>query len=102
MESDKRFQELINQINGKWDLIIINMLKTGEFHFNELLKNINGITPKALSDSLKKLLAHGIIEKDIKNINPVNIVYKLTEKGNALINPINSLVNWQIQCDKKR
>jgi len=102
LEQIKKIQGIINEINGKWDVVVINILMHGERHFNEILRSIDGITPKALSGTLKKLIASNIIEKNVKSTNPVNIIYSLTEKGMALTSPINSLLEWKNQCDKKK
>ncbi len=83
----------LKAINGKYEPLIIRLLFiNNNMRYNDILREIDNITPKALSSSLKKLLKNNIIEKDyIKN----KFVYKLTGKGLKLKNTIYDLENWQ-------
>lgn len=83
----------LKAINGKYNPLIIRLLFiNGNMRYNDILKEIDNITPKALSSSLKKLLKNNIIEKEYINNK---FTYKLTDKGLKLKNSIYDLENWQ-------
>lgn len=83
--------EALKSINGKYDPLIIHLLFMEEMRYNDLLHSIDGITARALSSSLKKLLKDNIIEKIYKENR---FLYKLTENGLKLKDSINDLENW--------
>ncbi len=93
--------DALKQINGKWDTIIIKLLSNKDLRYNEILKNINNITPKSLAESLKKLNQHNIIGRNVVSTQPFTVIYSLTEKGTELIKHLNGLEEWENTCEKK-
>ena len=47
-------------------------------------RDLKTITPRALSIKLTDLMEWGLVEKNVVSTSPVNIIYQLTDKGNAL------------------
>ena len=82
-------------IGGKWRLPIIWALyKNGPIRYNELKKNITGITNMMLTQSLKEMESSGIVyRKQFKEIPP-RVEYSLTESGRDLIPALKALANW--------
>ncbi len=94
--------DAMKQINGKWDAIIIKLLAENDLRYNEILKNMENITPKSLSESLKKLNQNNIIRRTVLSTQPFTVIYGLTEKGSELIKHLNGLEEWENTCKKKR
>ncbi|MCY0860055.1 MAG: helix-turn-helix domain-containing protein [Sulfolobaceae archaeon] len=91
------------RISRKWNFLILYLIgKYEPIHFNELLRIINGITPKALSDSLKDLQELGLIKKHIINSSPPTTVYYLTDAGKELIKSIIPLFKWLAEYTNNR
>lgn len=84
----------VNLIGSKWMLLILYNLCTTPKGFNELMRLIDGISPKVLSMRLKELMAHGLITKTVFPTNPPTVEYRITEKGVALKDIIHSLGDW--------
>lgn len=61
---------IFEKIADKWVLLILNVLEEETQHFNLLKKNIQGISPKVLSQKLKMLERDGFIERKIQNTSP--------------------------------
>ncbi|WP_147264309.1 winged helix-turn-helix transcriptional regulator, partial [Acinetobacter baumannii] len=61
------------KIADKWVLLILNVLEEETQHFNLLKKNIQGISPKVLSQKLKMLERDGFIERKIQNTSPIRV-----------------------------
>lgn len=71
-------------IGSKWKLLIIRNLMKRNWRFNELLKSIDGISQKVLTDNLRQLESDGIIyRKDYKS-NPPKVEYGVTDLGEKL------------------
>lgn len=65
----------------KWILLIIYCLDQQSQHFNELKKNLVGISPKVLSQKLKVLERDGFISRTIHENNVIRVEYALTPLG---------------------
>ncbi|WP_068986844.1 winged helix-turn-helix transcriptional regulator [Lysinibacillus xylanilyticus] len=75
----------LDVIGTKWTFLIIrDLLIEGTMQFSDLLKSMNGISPKTLSLRLKTLENHGILEKKVFPEVPPRVEYTLTEKGKSL------------------
>jgi len=85
----------LNLIGGKWRLPIIWALsRNGTMRYNELKKNINGITNMMLTQSLKELETDGIINRKQYMEIPPRVEYSLTENGESLIPALKALASW--------
>ncbi|MEW6603342.1 MAG: helix-turn-helix domain-containing protein [Thermoproteota archaeon] len=68
-------------IGKKWVVLIIREMFRGTNQFNRLLENIEGITPKVLTERLRELQKLGIIKRTIVSEYPIKVEYELTELG---------------------
>lgn len=85
----------LNLIGGKWRLPIIWALsKNGTMRYNELKRSINGITNMMLTQSLKELELHGIVNRKQFMEIPPRVEYSLTDNGEDLIPALKALANW--------
>lgn len=74
----------LEYIGKKWVLIIIRDLFLGKKRFNEFLEANPQLSNKVLSQKLKELEGHGLIEKRIISKTPIVAEYYLTKRGTAL------------------
>ncbi len=81
-------------VGDRWTLLILRDLFIGQTRFNEFLDSSPGIPPKVLSDRLKKLLEHGIIERHVYSEHPLRAEYTLTETGRSLIPVLHAISEW--------
>lgn len=78
-------------LNGKWKLPLIVSLLTGPRRFNEIQRELNGITPKVLSKELRELEQNEFVTRKVYNTVPVSVIYELTEYSKCLDNVIEAL-----------
>ncbi len=78
-------------IGNKWTPLIIRDLATGQKRFNELERSLEGISPKTLSERLRRLEAEGMVTRRCFAEVPPRVEYTLTEKGSALVPVIESM-----------
>jgi len=82
-------------IGGKWKLRIIVQLLTKEvMRFNELKREISGITNTMLSNSLHELENDELIIRNQYNEMPVRVEYILTDKGKSMLPIFYELTIW--------
>lgn len=85
----------LSLIDGKWRLPIIWALSSnGTMRYNELKRNIDGITNMVLTQSLKELELNGIVNRKQFMEVPPRVEYSLTDKGEDLIPALKSLASW--------
>jgi len=78
-------------IGNKWTPLIVRDLSTGEKRFSELERSLTGISPKTLSERLKRLEDASVINRQVFAEVPPRVEYTLTEKGYALVPVIDSM-----------
>ena len=78
-------------IGSKWTPLIVRDLARGTCRFSELQRSLHGISPKTLSERLKRLEESAIIDRRCYAEVPPRVEYSLTEKGHALLPVIESM-----------
>jgi DNA-binding HxlR family transcriptional regulator len=68
-------------IGKRWTVLIIREILRGNIQFNRFMENIDGISPKVLTERLRELERVGIIKRNIATEYPVRIEYSLTDMG---------------------
>ncbi|AIK39969.1 MULTISPECIES: winged helix-turn-helix transcriptional regulator [Bacillus] len=75
----------LDVIGTKWTFLIIrDLLIEGTLRFSDLLKSMDGISPKTLSLRLKELEGQGIVTRKVYPEVPPRVEYTLTDKGKQL------------------
>lgn len=87
-------REVFNRLADKWALLLIAQLCGGPVRFNQLRRQIEGISQKVLSQTLKNLERDGLVERQVFATVPVTVEYSLTPLGRTLRETIQSLSHW--------
>lgn len=84
----------INLIGSKWKLLILRNLLVRSWRFNELKRNLDGISHKVLAASLRSMEQDGIIARKVHDTRPPTVEYSLTELGESLRPVLDAMHNW--------
>lgn len=88
-------RQALDHIADKWSMLVIHMLSQHDYRFSELLKSITGISQKMLTETLRKQERAGVVRREVNsNTVPISVTYSLTELGEALIEPIDTIRRW--------
>jgi DNA-binding HxlR family transcriptional regulator len=87
-------RDALDVIDGKWKLPIIGALLHGSKRFKDFQKDIEGITPKMLSQELKSLEMNELVKRTVYDSSPVVVEYSLTEYGLTLKKVLEELNQW--------
>jgi DNA-binding HxlR family transcriptional regulator len=68
-------------IGKKWTVLIMREMFRGTTQFNRFLENIEGITPKVLTERLRELQKFGIVRRRIVSEYPIRVEYEMTDLG---------------------
>ena len=71
-------------ISGRWKVMVIYWLLRGERRFNQLQRDLAGITHRTLAKQLKEMEADGLVERRDYGEIPPRVEYRLTELGRSL------------------
>ena len=84
----------VSIIGGKWKLLIIRNLKERPWRFNELQRDIEGISQKVLTDSLRQMIDEGLVYRHDYQEIPPKVEYGLTELGKEMLPIIDALADF--------
>ncbi|MDE5993352.1 MAG: helix-turn-helix transcriptional regulator [Oscillospiraceae bacterium] len=84
----------VQLIGSKWKLLILRNLLVRPWRFNELQKNLEGISQRALTDCLRSMETDGIIIRTVYPEVPPRVEYSLSELGETLRPILNSMQLW--------
>lgn len=89
-------------LNGKWKLSIIwHLTQQESIRFNELQRNLNGISNLMLSKSLQELQNDKIVSRMQYNSIPPRVEYSLTDLGRSLQPVLKMLGEWGDMAKKQ-
>ena len=84
----------VQLIGSKWKLLIIRNLLVRPWRFNELQKDLEGISHKVLSDSLRSMESDGIINRTVYPEVPPRVEYSLSHLGESMRPILDAMENW--------
>lgn len=84
----------VQLIGNKWKLLIIRNLQMRPWRFNELQKNLDGISQKVLTDSLRTMEADGLITRTVYAEVPPRVEYSLSELGETMRPILDAMEAW--------
>ena len=84
----------LDRIADKWIVLIVGRLAEGTRRFGELRREIDGISPKVLTQKLRELERDGLITRKIYASVPPKVEYRLTPLGETLISLLDSIRVW--------
>jgi DNA-binding HxlR family transcriptional regulator len=86
---------VIDVISKKWALLIINAIGNyGSLRFNKLMEELQGISPKTLADTLKKLQNEQLLKRESFAEIPPRVEYSLTKDGQGLREAVVPILKW--------
>jgi len=84
----------VSLVGSKWKLLILRNLLARPWRFNELRKDLDGISQKVLTDSLRSMEEDGIVIRTVYPEVPPRVEYSLSELGESMRPVIRSMESW--------
>ena len=84
----------VQLIGSKWKLLIMRNLLSRPWRFNELKKDLDGISQKVLTYSLISMEEYGIITRNVYPEVPPHVEYDLSETGESMRPILNAMQEW--------
>lgn len=85
---------MLDLLANKWSALAIGALENGPQRFGQLRRLLEGISPKVLSHTLKRLEDEGLISRTVYAEVPARVEYALTDLGKGASAPLKHLRDW--------
>ena len=90
----QRVGEVLSRIGDKWSVMTVMLLRNGPRRFNELKREIGGVSQRMLTFTLRGLERDGLVTRTVFPTVPPRVDYELTPLGHSLREPTEALGNW--------
>lgn len=85
---------VLNRIGARWSIFVVTALAEDTMRFTELKQYVQGITPKALTETLRALEQDGLVLREAYDENPPRVEYRLSPLGRSLLVPLQGVREW--------
>ena len=92
----------VQMIGSKWKLLIMRNLLQRPWRFNELKKDLEGISQKVLTDSPRSMEADGIITRTVYPEVPPRVEYALSALGESMRPIMDAMEIWGTEYKKSK
>ena len=97
---------LLDRVGEKWSLLAVIVLRGQPRRFNQLRRELSGVSPRMLARTLRGLERDGLVSRSVYPTVPPQVDYALTGLGESLLQPVDALLQWasahQPQMDQAR
>jgi DNA-binding HxlR family transcriptional regulator len=91
---DCEVRQILDRIADKWSLLVIALLDRRRLRFTELRREIDGVSQRMLTVTLRQLERDGLVRRTVHPVVPPRVDYELTPLGVSLHETVQALVTW--------
>ena len=97
MRNDCAIDATMSVIEGRWKAVVLcKLMKKGTMRFNQLMKEIEGVSPRMLTKQLKELEKDGMVSRKTYAEIPPRVEYSLTKRGESIIPVLSAIARWGV------
>jgi DNA-binding HxlR family transcriptional regulator len=85
---------VLDLLANKWAALAIGAMEEGPLRFGELQRRLEGVGPKVLTQTLRRLEEAGFVDRTIYPAVPLHVEYSLTKIGQSVAEPLGALRSW--------
>ena len=89
-------EQTLDLISGRWKVMVIYWLLKGDRRFNQLQRDLSGITHRTLVKQLRELEADGLVERHDFSEIPPRVEYRLSPFGHSLEPILLAMHEWAV------
>ncbi|MEU2557052.1 winged helix-turn-helix transcriptional regulator [Streptomyces sp. NPDC014684] len=78
----------------KWSALAIGAMEEGPQRFGALQRRLEGVSPKVLTSTLRRLEEKGFVDRTVYPAVPLHVEYSLTDLGRSVAQPLAHLLLW--------
>src|SRR5215216_232125 len=96
-DSLSALQSAVAVLAAKWSVVVLARLASGTHRFNELFRQIDGVSRRMLSATLRQLERDGLVERHVYARVPARVEYELSPAGQELLSALIPLAGWGVE-----
>ena len=90
-------RRLLDRIGDRWTVLIVGTLDAGPRRFSATAADVDGISQKMLTQTLRSLERDGFVVRTAYPVVPPHVEYELTDLGRSLQEQLHALERWAIE-----
>jgi DNA-binding HxlR family transcriptional regulator len=90
-------RQALELISDKWTALIVYALVDGPRRNGDLRRTVDGISQKMLTQTLRRMEAEGLVEREVLDRVPPHVEYSLTPLGRTLEKPLVAICEWAME-----
>jgi DNA-binding HxlR family transcriptional regulator len=87
-------RDVLDLLANKWAALAIGAMQEGPQRFGALQRRLQGISPKVLTSTLRRLEDRGFVDRTVYPAVPLHVEYALTDLGRGAAVPLDALRSW--------
>lgn len=93
-EHCREVSRVLARVGDKWSILVVMLLGGGPRRFNDIKRQVDGISQRMLTLTLRSLERDGMVRRTVTPIIPPRVDYELTDLGRSLLDPVGALGAW--------
>ena len=94
LNQDIELRQVLALIADKWTALVIYALARGTMRYGQLQRDIQGVSQRMLTRTLRALEQDGLVERKVYPAVPPMVEYSLTPLGETLVEPLTTICRW--------
>ena len=94
---DCGIRDVLTRVGDKWSVLVVVELASGDRRFRELQRQIDGISQRMLTLTVRRLERDGLVIRTVFPTVPAQVSYSLTETGRSLTHLVKALADWSLE-----
>lgn len=87
-------RDLLDRLADKWSLLVLELLSDGQRRFSQLRREIDEISQRMLTTTLRRLERDGLVLRTVHAVVPPQVDYEITPLGTTLLAAVEPLLTW--------
>jgi DNA-binding HxlR family transcriptional regulator len=96
LNADCPSRAVIDLIGDKWSILVLSAMARGAHRNGQLLRQVGGISQKALTRTLRELERSGLVDRHDHDEVPPRVDYSLTPTGESIMPILAKLCEWAV------
>src|SRR6266481_4149691 len=91
-----RRRNIVGIVYDKWTVQVVMTLSAGTRRYGELQRELGEVTPKVLTETLRRLEYDGLVQRTVYPVVPPKVEYSLTALGGTFLEAIHGICQWAV------
>lgn len=88
--------DILGHVGDKWSVLVIILLRERPRRYSELEREIETVSKKMLTSTLRNLERDGFVTRTVTPTIPPRVDYALTDLGAEVMEPLDVLARWTL------